>query len=141
MTITVEWNSSEKQYLIANYYSGWTLSDFRKLKQDTDKHLVSVSYLVDALVIFHNHKSKTSIHRPPTTVSTDIANAFDTAPTNLNNIYVVNAGAIMKIIIKIVQRLVPNTPAQNIQFIESLAQATEMIENSYQSRQTETNEM
>lgn len=137
MTITVNWDSPEQKYLIANYYSGWKISDFRKLKQETDEHLVSVDYLVDALVIFHDHKNADRVHRPPSTGSVDIAKAFNTAPENLNKIYVVNAGAIMSIIINIVQRLAPNSPAKNIQFIETLAQATEMIENSWNARQSE----
>lgn len=134
MTITVEWESPEKRYLIANYYSGWSLSDFKILKQETDKRLVSVDYLVDALVIFHNHSKTTKEHLPPSAASINIASAFDTAPDNLNHIYIINAGVLMKIIINTAQRLAPNSPAQNMHFIETLEEALEIIDNRSRSQ-------
>jgi hypothetical protein len=126
--ISVKWDSPDKRYVIATYHAGWGWDDFNWLKVTVDEMFMSVDYPVGAIV---DVRTSSLV---PRNASSGIAKAFSTAPMTLDKTIIVGANSFYQLIIKIVQRLAPNSPAKNITFAKTMDEAVAFMNEHYPDR-------
>lgn len=133
MKIKVEWNGPDKRYVVAIYPGQWTWIDFAAFKEEVDTLIRSVPYEVGAIA----DVSASSLL--PTNASHNLSKAFGTAPANMGLVVNVGASRFLTIIINIVRRLVPSSPARNLIFVETMEEAHHLMNERYPVRSEVSN--
>jgi hypothetical protein len=133
MNISVEWNGLDKRYVIAIYPSQWTWDDFANFKAEVDALIQSVPYEVGAIA------DVSASGLLPTNASKNISKAFSTAPPNMGLVINVGANRFLTIVIDIVRRLAPRSPARNIVFVKTMAEAHALMNERYPAQDPASN--
>jgi hypothetical protein len=125
MEITTEWNGPDKRYVVAVYPAEWTWDDFADHKVRVDHMIRSVPYEVGAIA----DVSRAGLI--PKNASQNISKAFSTAPSNMGLVINVGAHPILKLIVNIVRRLAPRSPARNLLFVNTMQEAHALMNERY----------
>lgn len=130
MKISVEWNGPDQRYLIGTYPSRWTWQDFDNFKAEVDALIGSVPYEVGAIA---DMSVSTWL---PQDASRNFSKAFSTAPRNMGLVVVVTTNRFISIVLNLVRRIVPNSPARNLMFVATPDEAHQLMNDHYPAGKT-----
>ncbi len=135
MKITCEWNGPDKRYVIAIYPSRWTWTDFADFKVEVDALIQTVPYEVGAIA------DVSASGMLPSNASQNISKAFSTAPPNMGLVVNVGASGFLVIVVNMVRRLAPNSPARNLIFVDTMEEAHALMNERYPVKDQASNNM
>jgi hypothetical protein len=133
MKISVEWNGSDKRYVVAIYPSRWTWTEFAEFKAEVDAMIRTVPYEVGAIA------DVSASGLIPSNASQNLSKAYSTAPPNMGLVVNVGASPFLTIIVNIVRRIAPNSPVRNLIFVKTMAEAHALMNERYPAQSEASN--
>lgn len=125
MEIVTRWNGPDKRYVIAVYPAQWTWNDFSAFKIEIDDMIRSVPYEVGAIADIRLASLL------PQNATQNISKAFSSAPPNMGLVINVGAHPLSVLVVNIVRRIAPRSPARNIVFTNTMEEAFALMDERY----------